>query len=438
MSGDSIALYARPNLATMRPPRWPLRWTGDGFIGADFVKLWWGQSISMVGTRVTFLALPLTAILLLGAGPTELGLLNALQFAPYLLFGLLAGVWVDRLDRRRVAIATNLGLTVVVGSVPAAFVAGRLRIEQLYAVGFLAGTLMVLFTVACQSYLPELLPRRRLIAGNRWMEQSRSAAEAIGPWLAGAVIPILTAPGAIALDAVSYVLATVSLLTIRRERAAGPLRRAGIRAELVEGLAFVSQSPVLRSLLLCGAVANLATSMQATVALLYMTRDLRLSVAQVGLVLGAAGVASLVGASVGGAVPRLLGLGRSLVSMQLVVGLGGLLLPLAAGPTPLVVGLLLLASWIQGLAGPVVNINQLSLRQSLTPGRLQGRVSATMRFVIWGTMPAGAALGGLLGATLGLRTTLLVSGLTAACSAVFVVLSPVAQVRNLPARASEG
>ena len=229
-------------------------------MGGDFLRLWSGQSISMVGTRVTVLALPLTAILLLGAGPGEIGLLNTLQFAPYLLFGLLAGVWVDRLERRRVVIATNVGLAIVIGSLPVAHLMSLLRLEQLYAVGFAAGTFTVFFTVAYQSYLPELLPPGRLVAGNRWTETSRSAAEAVGPGLASVIIPLLTAPGAIALDAISYVVATLSLLTIRRRQAppsAG--RRGGIRRELVEGLAFVGRSSILRSLLMCGAIANLST-----------------------------------------------------------------------------------------------------------------------------------------------------------------------------------
>lgn len=403
-------------------------------LGDDFLKLWAGQSVSLVGARLTMLALPLTAILLFRAGPGQIGLLNGFQFAPYVLFSLVAGVWVDRLERRPILIATNVGLALVVAWVPIAHTAGALRLEQLYVVSFVSGTLVVLFNVAYQSYLPELLSREDLIEGNRRLEISRSVAQTAGPGLAGLVIPLLSAPGAVALNAASYAIAALSLVAIRRRpappRAAG--RPRGILGELLEGLGFVAGSRALAALALCGGVSNLGQFAQMTVLLLYLTNQLHLSVGAVGLVVGAAGLPSLLGAIVAARTAGLVGVGRSLAAAQFVLGAGCLLLPLAAGPPTVLVGLLVLAGGLQGLSSSIYNVNQVSLRQSMTPDRLQGRVNATMRFVLWGTIPLGSLVGGLLGQEIGLRATLVVGAALTIGSAAFLMPSGLLAMRRLP------
>src|SRR5438105_11611746 len=181
----------------------------------EFVKLWTGQTISRFGSEISQLAIPLAAALVLDASPAQMGLLSAFEFAPFLLLSLFAGVWVDRVRRRPVLIVADIGRAVILGSIPVAAVLGVLRIEQLYVVGLLTGVLTVFFDVAYQAYLPVLVSREHLVEGNSKLEVSRSVAQILGPGVAGALVQIITAPFAVAIDAASFIASALCLLPIR-------------------------------------------------------------------------------------------------------------------------------------------------------------------------------------------------------------------------------
>jgi len=404
----------------------------------EFVKLWAGQTISRFGSEISQLAIPLTAALVLNASPAQMGLLAAFEFAPFLLLSLLAGVWVDRLPRRPILIVADIGRAFLLGSIPVAAIAGTLRIEQLYLVGILTGTLTVFFDVADQSYLPVLVKREHLVEGNSKLEMSRSVAQITGPGVAGVLVQVVTAPLAVAVDAASFVASVLFLLFIRTPEPP-PVRHANgpgsVWAELREGLAVVLSNPLLRSIAGCTGTFNLFGNAMFAVYVLYVTRQLEISPALLGLILAAAGPGALLGALVAGRVAARFGLGITIIGSILIGALATLLVPLATGPTVVVAVMLMLAQFIGGFANPVYNINQVSLRQAITPDRVQGRMNASMRFLVWGTIPIGALLGGALGETFGLRPTLLAMALCSLLAPLWIVFSPVRALQVQPASA---
>src|SRR5919199_2128290 len=267
----------------------------------DFVKLWSGQTISRFGSEISQLAIPLTAALVLGASPAQMGLLGAFEFAPFLLLSLFAGVWVDRVHRRPVLIVADVGRAILLGSIPAAALAGVLRIEQLYVVGLLTGVLTVFFDVAYQAYLAVLVKREHLVEGNSKLEVSRSVAQIAGPGVAGALVQLVTAPIAVVVDAISFVASVIFLLLIGAPEPA-PVRQAGtdgsVWSELREGLAVVIGNPLLRSIAGCTATSNLFGNAMQAIYVLYVTRELGLQPAVIGLIYAIRGPGAL-----GGAVP---------------------------------------------------------------------------------------------------------------------------------------
>jgi MFS family permease len=402
---------------------------------AEFVKLWTGQTISRFGSEISQLAIPLAAALVLDASPAQMGLLSAFEFAPFLLLSLFAGVWVDRVRRRPVLIVADIGRAVILGSIPAAAVLGVLRIEQLYVVGLLTGVLTVFFDVAYQAYLPVLVSREHLVEGNSKLEVSRSVAQIAGPGVAGALVQLVTAPIAVVVDALSFVASVIFLLFIHTPEPA-PVRRAGkdgsVWSELREGLAVVVGNPLLRSIAACTATSNLFGNAVQAIYVLYVTRELGLQPAVIGLIYAVSGPGALLGAVIAGRLAKHFGLGATIMGSIALSEVVNLLIPLAAGPTVVVTATLMLVAFISGLTNPVYNINQVSLRQAITPDRLQGRMNASMRFIVWGTIPLGALLGGGLGEALGLRPTIALMAVCSLLAPVWVVLSPVRQLRAQP------
>lgn len=400
----------------------------------DFLKLWAGETISLFGSQVTLLALPLTAALTLGATAGEMGILIAAETAPFLLFGLPAGVWVDHRRRRPILIWGNLGRALLLLIVPAAAWLGGLRMELLYAVGFLTGALTVFFDVAYQAYLPSLVGREQLVEGNSKLETSRSLAQIAGPGLGGFLVQALSAPTAILLDAVSFLLSAVCLRIIRASEPA-PVPAAaggGLWRDMREGLNVVLGNSLLRAIAGCTATWNLFGNVIFAVLVLYATRELGLEPVAVGAVFAAGGASALAGALLAGPVARRLGVGPTIIAAPTLGILGSLLLVLAGGPPMLAVALLVGAQLVGGLAGTIYNVTQVSLRQAITPDRLQGRMNATMRFIVWGTLPLGALLGGWLGDRLGLRPTLLIGAAGVPLAALWVLLSPLRRLRATP------
>ena len=403
---------------------------------AAFRRFWIGQSISFVGSQVTDLALPLTAVILLDASAQQMGLMTAIGFVPFLIVGLLAGVWVDRARRRPILVATDLVSAIVVLVVPLAAVLDLLRIELLYAVVFVLGFIGVIQPVAYQSFIPTLVGRERLVEANARMEASSSVAGIVGPGIGGALVQIVTAPIALIIDSVSYVVSALFIGSIRVEEPP-PIpdaERAGIRQQIGEGLRLVAATPILRSLVTCGSIHNFFSRMIDALFVLYAVDSLRLEPAVIGLVFAAGGPGALLGAL---AVQRLggrIGVGWTIVLTQVLTGVARLLIPLAGGPVWLTIAVLAASEFLLGFVRIAFNVTQVSLRLAITPDRMHGRVNASMRFIMWGVTPFGALAGGLLASTgLGLRGTLIVAGLGVLVATVPLLARPLRTVRSIPA-----
>lgn len=399
---------------------------------SDFLKLWTGETVSLFGSQFTVLAMPLIATLTLNATAGEMGVLNALDTAPFLLVGLLAGVWVDRLRRRPILMTANIGRALVLSGVPLAAWLGVLRLEQLYVVGFLAGVLTVFFDVAYQSYLPALVDRRQLIEGNSKLEVSRSTAQIGGPAIAGLVVQALSAPLAIALDALSFLWSALFLALIRGHEPA-PDRSNGkpFLPELREGLGVVFGDSSLRSIAGCTGTMNLFGSGIWALYVLFAVRELELDSARIGFIWSVGSATVMLGVLIAGRASERFGLGPTIVASAFVGGLANL--PLVFANPSSAVFLLILAGLVGSLTTPVYNINQVSLRQAITPDRLQGRMNATMRFLVWGTMPVGALMGGALGEAIGLRPAIAVFAIGELLGFLWLLPSPVPGLRRIVA-----
>jgi MFS family permease len=388
-----------------------------------FGMLWAGQTVSLFGSQITALALPLTAVLALRAGPAQMGFLMACASAPWLLVGLVAGAWTDRLPRRRVLIATDVGRALLLATIPLAAWRGALGMDQLYAVAFLTGALAVFFDVAYQSFLPAVLPRERLVAGNSRLELSASVAQLSGPGLAGSLVQALAAPIAILLDAISFVISALFLHAIpdTEARLPSPVSRTGMRREIGEGVRAVLHDPVLRALAGSTATFNFFDRVLCAVYVLYMVRQLGIAPTGVGLIfaLGAAG--GLVSALFAGRIAARVGSGRALAAGIAVAALGEVIIVLAAGPRWRAVATLVVAEMLVECGGTLYGINAVSLRQATTPDHLLGRVNATTRVAGNGAEPLGALLGGALGVAIGLRSTLMVGALGTMLALVWIV-----------------
>jgi len=408
----------------------------------DFLKLWTAESISQVGTQVTGLALPLAAIVVLAATPFEVALLGTVAFLPFILLGLPAGVWVDRLRRRPILIFGDLGRAVALATIPVAFVLGVLTIWQLYVVAFVVGCLTVFFDIAYQSYLPSLVDREDLVEGNAKLEISRSGAALIGPSLAGILIELLKAPLAILVDSLSYLGSAVFVFLIRRHEpepvhpdvAAGG-ERPGMRQDIAQGLRYVAGHRYLRWIALSTAVSNLFENMLFAILLVYLVRELGLAAGVIGVIFAIGNLGFLTGAVLATRLERWIGLGAAIIVGAVISSVGLLLIPLATAQTAFV--LLVSSGLLVGFGMVVYNVNQVSFRQAITPERMQGRMNATMRFIVWGTIPIGSLLGGALGTTIGLLPTIWIGAIGGLLAILPLVLSPVRTLKTMPTSPEE-
>jgi MFS family permease len=396
----------------------------------DFMRLWTGQTISLIGSQVTLLALPLTAILLFDATAFQVGALNTLLFLPFLLFGLPAGVWVDRARRKPVMVAADVGRFVVLGSVPVAYWLGILHLGQIFAVGFVTGVLTVFFDVAYGAYLPSLIPRGRLIEGNAKLEISRSGAQIAGPGLAGLLVQWLSAPAAIMADAVSYLASVGFLLGVRtpEPRIDRPEAHPPMWHEVRGGLGYVLGHPLLRPLAISTGTLNLASGFVDAVILLFAVRDLELTAGQIGLILALGNVGFLVGAILSTRIGRWLGTGPAIIGGAVAIAVGFAVVPLATASTA--VPVLLAYGLVASFGGVVYNVLARSTVQTVTPDPMLGRTIATLRFFVWGTIPLGSLLGGVLGTALGLRSTLWIGAACGLLAFLGPLLSPVRRLRT--------
>jgi len=408
------------------PGFWDRALGGRLWRNTDFVRLWIGQTVSEAGTQVSQLAVPTVAILLLRATPFQVGLLTALEFLPFPVLGLVAGVYADRLRRRPLMIVSDLGRMLALLTIPIAFSAGLLRIEQLYLVGLVVGVFNVFFGISYQSYLPALIERADLVEGNSKLEVSRSTAQLAGPAVAGVAIQVIGAARAIYIDAASFLVSAFTLWIIRKPepapRPGSESGRTGFWHEMWEGIQVVFGNPTLWKIAGCTATSNLGSNMAFAVELIFMYRNLHLAPGLVGLVFAIGSVGALLGAVFASAVVARLGVGPTLLVSILA---GGLLM---ATPLALYVNaaaFLALLFFVEFLLGTPYNITQVSLRQAITPDRVQGRMNATMRTIVWGTIPIGSVLGGLLAGYIGVVSTIVLGGFVSMLAAGWILAGPI-------------
>ena len=398
----------------------------------DFVKLWIGQTISEIGSRITIVALPLIAVLILNARPFQMGMLAGIGGFASLIFGLAAGLCVDRLRRRPILIVTDLGRAAVLGSIPLAAVFGILRMQQIYAVVAVAGILTVLFDVAYQSYLPSLVERDQILEGNSKLAFSSSIAEIAGPGLTGILVQLLTAPIAILLDALSFLVSALTVWLVRKpEPQVVPTLRLHVWEELTAGMRAIAQSPILRAIAGHSGTAGFFGGFFASLYVLYVISDLHLSPSLLGAVIALGGVGNVIGAAIAPRLMRRAGIGAALIGSLLIMGAASLMIPLAHGSVVTATAFLMLAQ-VGDACWPVFNVCELSLRQAITPGDVLGRVNAAMQMLNRGLLPIGSLGAGILAEMIGLRPTLAVGAAGLLLSSLWLVLSPIRTMRDYP------
>jgi MFS family permease len=398
----------------------------------DFMLLWGGQTVSEMGSAVTQLALPLTAVVLLKASTFEVGLLTSAATAAFALIALPAGAIVDRRTKRGIMLACDAARTLIIGSVPLAWALGILTLGQLYVVAVTAGVATVFFDVSYQSYLPVLLRQEHLMDGNGKLGATQAFAQFAGPGLGGGLVAAAGAAGAMTADAVSYVVSVASLLVIRtREEPAAPAAGPrNLRAEIAEGLKFVVGHPVLRKIVACTGTSNLFGAMVMAVEIIFLVRVLHVRPAFTGVLFAISALGGVLGGILSGRLARRIGSARIIWFSILVFGLPA---PLAALAEPgWLVALFPLGSAAYMFSGVVYNVAQVSYRQAVCPPRLMGRMNAAVRWIVWGTLPLGGVIGGALGTVIGVRPTVWI-GLVGSWAAVFWILfSPLRRMRDIP------
>jgi len=397
----------------------------------DFVKLWSGYTIAVIGSQITVLALPLTAILLLGASATETGLLVAARMAPALGLGLLIGAWVDRLPRRPIMIASDIGSALVIGSVPAAAALGILGLPQLYVVAFLAGVFFIATESARTALVPTIVGRDQLVAANSRLQGSSAVAQVAGPSLAGLLVQALTAPTAMLFDALTFLASAALLARVRVRETVAP-RAAGTRVwhEIVEGLRWMRGHPIVFRSVVAIALANIEWFAVQAILVVYATRELALPPVLLGIAIAAMGPLSLLGVALVGPLTARWGVGPVMIAALFLETLSRLLLPFASGTPIQAAAVLAVSQALLGLTVPLWNVTSSSLQQAVTPERLLGRVTAATRFVGWGVAPPAALAAGLLADAIGLRPTLFACAVIAAVAFVYLLASPVRRYRR--------
>lgn len=404
------------------------------FFHRDFRLLWTGDTISQFGSVITNIAAPLVAALVLAATPFQMGLLNAADTAAFLLVGLPAGVWVDRMRRRPLMMSADLGRAVLLASVPVAWWLHVLTLTQLILVGLAVGVLTVFFDVAYQSYLPALVSREKLIEGNSKLQASQSVALVSGPAIGGWITQLAGGANAIGLNALGFLSSAFCLWRIRVEEPAieRPAQRH-LGREIAEGLRFVFGNRSLVGIVACTGSSNFSNNIIGSVGVLALTRMWGASAGVVGVVLVGGGLGGVIGALTASRIANRIGQARTIWLIISVTSPFMLLLPLSGRGWLL--ALYGLGYLLNGFGGVVYNIAQVSYRQAICPDRLLGRMNASVRFMVWGTLPLGALVGGVLGNTIGIHATLWVGAIGMVLAVLPVVLSPLRRLRDLPTSA---
>ncbi|MEU9048106.1 MULTISPECIES: MFS transporter [unclassified Kitasatospora] len=401
----------------------------------DFLTFWSGETLSLLGTQVTTLALPLTAVIAFGATPEQVGLLRFLQLVPYLALALVFGVLVDRMRRRRVMLLANGSRMVLIGLIPLLAVTHHLDLPVLLTLACAIGVFSVLFDVSWMSFVPTLVKDpQRYVEANQKLGVTSSTADVAGPGLAGVLVGTLSAPVALLVDAFSYLVSLVTLLLIRtpepRPEPSAQGRHLG--RELAEGLRWVFGDRVLRPLALVAPFCNFSMVSVWTVFVLYAVRDQGLTPTGIGVVFSASSVGGLVGAALSGRIIKRFRLGTVYAVSMTAIFTSPLLLPFADASKPVMTALFVGSFFISYLGLGVAGVVMVSLRQTLTPKPLMGRMNAAFRTLLFGGGSLGGLLGGVIGGALGLRGGLAAIAVGSALMLVPLALSPVSRLRHLP------
>lgn len=418
--------YAEPK--PDRPSLWRHR---------DFMLLWSGQTVSDTGSAVTRIALPLLAIVALKASTIEVGLLSAATTVAFAVIALPAGVLVDRKSKRSIMIGCDILRFIILGSIPVAAARGVLTIGQLYVVAIAAGVCTVFFDVSDNSYLPSLIGAEQLMDANGKLTTTYAFASLGGPSLGGpslggGLVALFGAAGAVTTDAVSYAVSVISLLGIRTREEPPPARRADetLRSQIAEGLRFVFKHKILRRIVACTGTGNLFSSMSSALALIFLVRVLHVRPGLTGLIVAVASIGGIAGGVFAGRLGRKIGSARIIWVSMLVFSAPEVIAPLAWRGWG---ALLFSLGWgIMFFSGTVYNVAQGSYRQSVTPPELMGRMNAAVRWAVWGTLPLGSVLGGVLGTLIGVRPALWIAFIGSWSAGWFVFFSPLRHMRDVP------
>ncbi|AVV47652.1 MFS transporter [Streptomyces sp. P3] len=406
----------------------------------DFRRLWMGQTASQLGEHTSLVVLPLFAVLTLGVGAGQLGVLRAVGQTPVLLLSLFAGAWVDGRRARTVMVLTDAGRALALAAAALSGLLGLLGLPTLYMAAFTVGALSVFFDVAYQASLVRLLERDQLVRGNSALEGSRSAGQIGGPALGGALVSLLSAPVAAASGALFFVCSVLSVGRICRTESLpqSPGRPPRVWHRVHEGLRFVAGDARLRTVCLASAAFQFSLAAVTTVYLLFLPRELHLSGTVVGLTLAATGPGALLGSLLAARLPRRFGHGVVLVSAAVAADGVFLCVPTLHASSAVTVPALLAVNVVFGTGGQLVNVTVMAIRQAVTPDGMQGRAAATIMFVGMGSAPLGSLLGGHLAQEWGLRTGLLATAAGMMLSPVLMAVSPLARLGRVLAAVRPG
>jgi predicted MFS family arabinose efflux permease len=396
----------------------------------DFMRLWIGQTISEFGSWLG--ALALLAILVLEATPVQMGVLETLKAIPALLIGLFAGVYVDRRQRRPILLGADFGRGILLGLVVVLAFSGLLQMFLLYVVAFLVGSLTVLFNLAYQAYVPRLVRREELVEANSRLGATASLAEIASPGLGGLLVQVISAPLTLLLDAISYLISAIFVGTIRSPEPAvnRSQKRQPLWPEMTTGLRLVLAHPLLRATAGASAMRNFFGGFFAALYSLYVLRELGLSPVTLGILIGSGGLGAFLGALITSRFTRRFGWGNSLLISSFISGILAFLIPLAGGSRWLAISILMISQLIGDLFLAIYFIDELSLRQSITPDPLLGRVNASFEFLVGGVGTIGILAGGLVGEMLGLRPATIVAASGISLSVLWLLFSPIRGLKD--------
>jgi len=399
----------------------------------NFLTMWSGQAFSQFGSQIQELAIPVLAVLILNASEFEVGVLGAAGVAAFLVVGLPAGAWIDRMRKRHVMIWADAVRAVALGLLPLLWWLGQLQMWHLYAVALVVGIATVFFDISYQSIIPSLVRPSQIAEANGKLESTYELANIAGPGIGGWLVGIITAPLAILTTVGTYLISMVALLFTRdHEPARAPEDRAPILHEIWEGLRFVFTEKLLRRIVGTTGTSNFFNTISMTMLPIFILRELGLSPASMGVIFSLGAVGGFVGAIATPHIVRWIGEARSIPISSIGFSVVAVFLPLAAMVPSIAFPLLVAQGFVASFTVLLYNITQVTFRQRITPPRLLGRMNASVRFVVWGVMPVAALLSGALGTWLGVVPTMWIGAIGQLFSALFVIIGPFWAMRDLP------